>query len=167
MIILSAIQLAIALLAIACGRQTTATRNYHPMLRVLWTAIAFVFGGSAVNTALGGTPHQTTRWVFAVAMFLAVGYSLWFIRKRNHTPRFVGITLAGELHLVPVADLERAATLTDSWAHHGAMPPETVARLEESLREWHRMEEWRAGLTAQVARRRAERDEPARGIPDD
>lgn len=155
------IHLVIALTSTVCARQTRPDRSYHPMLKVIWAVFGFIYFGSFLNGVLGnatgdGTPF-VTRLAFNLVALTAVLYSAWFMRKRNKTPRFLGLNLNGDIVMTPIDDLEGATRLAESWARHGAMPAETVARLEASLREWHRMEEWRKGVLAEAKANRFKR----------
>lgn len=146
--------------AVHCASLTRRDRNYWPMLRVLWACIAFVYGGSAFGTLVGAQRNPTTRAFFAAAALFAVGYSVWFMHKRNRTPRFVRLTVGGEFHLIPLDELSRAAELVESWARHGAMPAERAASVAAALAEWRAYDAWRKGMARQA------RELREGGIPD-
>lgn len=149
---------AIALGAVLCSRHTRPDRNYYPMQRVMWFVLAAIYGGSGTAALFGTTTRPTVRVVFTLLMLGAVLYSLGFIHKRNRTPRFLALTLGGDIIVTPVAELERAALLVESWAHHGAMTEERALALEAALAEWRAKRAWAQGL-ARSARARREAKE--------
>src|SRR5689334_17742886 len=129
-LLFAALQLAITLVTLACATATRPDRTYHPMVRVIWAVLAFIYGGSFVGnlTSHAGSPNPVTRLAFNAAMLGTVLYALWFMRRRNHTPRFLELNLGGDIIVTSVEDLDRAAMLTESWLHHGAMPDAAVRR---------------------------------------
>ena len=147
----------VAVLAALCDRHTRADRSYYPMQRVMWRTVAAVYMGSAVEALFDAPPAPAVRAAFAAAMIAATAYSLWFIRRRNRLPRFLALSVGGEVIVRPVAELEAKADEVESWAAHGAMPPERAARLAAALDRWRAHEAWRATLADQTARRRRER----------
>lgn len=144
--------------AVHCAALTRRDRNYWPMLRVLWSVFAFIYGGSGIAVALNRRDPGLRDLIFAGAALAAVGYSVWFMRKRNRLARFLGLTVAGDVVLRSVEELQAATTLAESWAAHGAMPPERVEALRAALAEWERKRAWSAGLAAAARARRAARE---------
>lgn len=136
----------LALLACAIARPD---RNYWPMVRVIFAALAFVYIGSGVSRLLmawrgvqPAAPATVLSLVFSAAILGALLYGVWFIRKRNRTARFIELDLAGAPSFTPIEDLERAALLTASWVNSGAAPAATVERLGRASAEWHRQARW-------------------------
>lgn len=157
-LVYAALQLGIVGLTLLCARASQPDRNYWPMVRVMFAAIAFIYGGSLTGNLTGGQPHPATRVVFNVAMLLAVGYALWFIRKRNRTPRFIGLDLGGHLTMMTTEEIDHAAMVAESAAHHGVLPPARSATLGAALAEGERKRRWAEDeLPRQVAERRARR----------
>lgn len=158
-LLFAALQLIITLVALACVKSTRADRTYHPMVLIVWIGFAFVYGGSFVGSLTNhtGAPNPVTRLVFNIVTLLVVCYALWFMRRRNRTARFLGLTLGGDLVVRSVEELEAAALLTESWVHHGAMPEERVAKLREALAGWDEKQAWKVGLQEQVRERRQRR----------
>jgi hypothetical protein len=154
--------------AIHAASLTRRDRNYWPMLRVMWAAIAFVYGGSAFNLltvrAAGTPPSPVVRLAFSGVALAAIGYSVWFMRRRNRLARFVGLTVGGDIVVRSVAELEAAATLVESWAAHGAMPEARAARLEAALAEWRAKKAWARATATEARARRAAKERG--GIPD-
>ena len=153
----TATTLAITVVAYLCARATRPDRNYWPMIRVMWSVLMAVYFGAFVNNVLGGRGGPVVRLAFSAAMLGALLYALWFMRKRNRVARFVGLTLGGELLMRSVEELEAAAALTESYARHGAMPPELAARMEAALAEWRAKEAWKADIVRDVAERKRKR----------
>jgi hypothetical protein len=170
-LIIAGMQVGVVAGTLALARMTRPDRNYHPLLVVIWTATAAIYGGSFVAnlTGEGGRPSTVTRVVFSAVMLAAVLFALWFVRKRNTTPRFLGLSINGDIIVTPVEDLRQMATMVESWAAHGAMPAEVVERQRAALAEWEAKRAWARGLAAGARARRLarERDAERGGIPDD
>lgn len=128
--------LAVAIVAALAARSTREDRNYYPMQKVIWFVIAFVYGGSATAAAFGAPTHPLVRLVFTAAMLGAVSYSLWFIRRRNRTPRYLPLAIDGHIETVTQPELwhdyERAISLT----YHGDALPDWVAQMEAAIAHW-------------------------------
>lgn len=151
------IPLATAAASSVCARLTRYDRNYWPMLRVIFATFGFVYGGAAIAALMGGQGSASTRVVFSSVVLLALLYAIWFMRKRNATPRYIWIDVDGTQRTVGMGEIERAATLVESAANHGHLPGARAARLELALVEWRRKEAWRRGLRDDLAARQAER----------
>jgi hypothetical protein len=150
-----------------CAALTRRDRNYWPMLRVLWAAIAFIYGGSGLSVLVSRRLPTTANLVFVAVALAAVAYSVWFMRKRNRTPRFIRLDTAGDVILRSVEELDTAANLAESWAAHGAMPEARVASLRAALAEWDAKRAWAREMASQARARRRARDAERGGIPDD
>lgn len=160
---MGAVVFAIALTMVAggathCAALTRRDRNYWPMLRVLWAVFAFIYGGSGLAVLLNQRPPGLRDAIFAGAALGAVGYSVWFMRRRNRTPRFLRLDAAGDVVLRSVEELDAAANLTESWAAHGAMTEARAASLRDALDEWERRRAWARDMAAQARARRAARE---------
>lgn len=155
--VFGALQLGIVLLTLACARTSRPDRNYWPMVRIIFAAIAAVNGGTFVGnlTSHGATPNPVARVVFNAAMLAAMLYALWFIRKRNATPRFIRLTLGGDFVVMTIEEIDQAVNIAESAAHHGTLTPERAASMRAALAEWERKRAWAAGLQQQVRARRA------------
>ena len=141
-----------------CAALTRRDRNYWPMLRVLWAVFAFIYGGSGLAVLMNRRDPNLRDLIFAAAALGAVGYSVWFMRRRNRLPRFLRLTVGGDILLRSVEELDAAANLTESWAAHGAMTPARAASLRAALAEWERRRAWSAGLARQARARRAAKE---------
>jgi hypothetical protein len=160
-------QFAIAFGAVICSKSVRADRTYHPMLKVIFAALAFVFAGGGVNSLGRWTGQPVTRAIFVLVMLLAVGYAAWFIRRRNITARFIRLLLNGEYVIMSVEELDHAASLAESWANHGTMTPARVASLEAALGNWHRKRAAYDQTQRQIAERRARRGASPGGAGED
>ena len=153
--IIAAFFFAIAAGATYCARLTRADRSYWPMLRIIWSLLVLAYGGSGLALVLGrGRIAPATRLIAAGAVLAAVAYSAAFMRRRNRLPRFQALSVGGEVIVRPIVELEAKADEVESWAAHGAMPPERAARLAAALDRWRAHEAWRRGLAAETQRRR-------------
>jgi hypothetical protein len=141
-----------------CATLTRRDRNYWPMLRVLWAVLAFIYGGSGIAVAMNQRDPNLRDLIFASAALGAVGYSVWFMHRRNRLARFLGLTVGGDIVVRSVHELEAAATLTESWAQHGAMPAARAERLRAALAEWEAKRAWAAALAAEAKERRAAKE---------
>jgi hypothetical protein len=147
---MGAVIFAIALTMVAggathCAALTRRDRNYWPMLRVLWAVFAFIYGGSGLAVLMNRRDPGLRDLIFAAAALGAVGYSVWFMKKRNRLPRFFQLDVAGTPTVVGLDEIERAANLVESAAHHGVLPESNVARLERALAAWHAHQRERLG----------------------
>ena len=146
------ITLVVTLIAIAstvAARLTRPDRNYWPMLRVIWAALGFVYSASAVAMLIApDRPAPAVRLGSSIAMLAAVGYAIWFMRRRNRTARYIHLTIEGHEVFRPIEELEAMASTMASWAAHGDMPAEIAARLVRALAERDRQARWREELAA-------------------
>lgn len=148
--------LAVAATAALCARLTRADRNYYPMQRVIWAALGFLGMGAGGTFLLGTSAAPTVRLLFVGVLLAATLYSIWFMRRRNRTPRYIILNLGG--HDVPLdaEHLRRQSEDVTSLVHHGAAPEAWVAGLEAACAEWRRKDRWkREGLPGQLRARRA------------
>lgn len=127
----------IAVVAALAARSTRDDRNYYPMQKVIWFVIAFVYGGSATAAVFDAPTQPVVRLVFTVAMLGAVSYSLWFIRRRNRTHRYLPLALDGHVEMVAQSELWRGYERAISLTHHGDAPPAWVAQMEAAIGHWH------------------------------
>lgn len=151
--LLATLLLATGVLALVASATSRPDRNYWPMLRTIFAALAFVYIGSGVARLLSTwrgapttTPATGLALIFSAAILAALAYGVWFMRRRNRTARFVRMDLGGGLTFMPVEDLERAASLTASWVHHGTAPRAVVVELQKASAEWHRKERWHESI---------------------
>lgn len=151
--VLAGILLVSGAAALVCSRIARPDRNYWPLVRVIFAALAFVYCGSGVARLLQAwqgltltAPATTTGLVFAATILGVLLYGVWFMRKRNRLARFLGLTIGGDIVLRSVEELDAAAVLTESWAFHGSLPPARAAGLRLALDEWERKRRWEAGL---------------------
>lgn len=154
--LLATLLLATGVLALVASATSRPDRNYWPMLRTIFAALAFVYIGSGVSRLLAtwhgvrpANPATPLALVFSAAILAALAYGVWFMRRRNHTARFIRMDLDGSLTFLPVEDLERAASLTASWVHHGTAPRAVVVELQQASAEWHRKERWHRSIAGQ------------------
>lgn len=127
---------AVAIGAALCARSTRHTRNYYPMQRVMWFALAMVYGGSATAATFGAPTNPLVRAVFTGLMLAAVLYSLWFIRRRNRTPRYLPLALGGQVEMVAQPELWAAYERAISLTYHGDAPAAWVAQMEAAITHW-------------------------------
>lgn len=144
-----------------CARLTRPDRNYYPMQRVIWAVLGFVYGGSALARVFQSPSLPPGRvalsGAFSLAVLAATTYSIVFMRRRNTTARFVPLDVAGNPVMVQVEDLRVAHTKTTSYLRHGAMPAAWVGEIDDARAKWQEIEDWRGGVTGDVARRRAQK----------
>ncbi len=159
-LIVTLLLFAVAVTSTVCARMTRPDRNYYPMQRVLWSILGFIYGGGAFSALLGGTQRETplaVRAAFTAIVLLGTAYPVYFMRRRNTTPRFVPLDLAGEPVMVAVDTLRQEFDRTASYLGHGAMPDEWVAELDAARKRWQVYADWRASLRADVRERRRQR----------
>lgn len=152
---LTALLFAVAISSSACARMTRPTRNYYPMQRVLWSVLGFVYGGGALSSlfrAEGGSP--VSRAVFTAAVLAATTYSVFFMRRRNRTPRFLPVGPTGAVEMVPVEDLRFEFDRMVSYLGHGAMPEAWVPELDRARARWQELEDGRDRLARQIIERK-------------
>lgn len=156
--VLMATILAVAVGSTVCARLSRPDRNYWPMMRVIWSAWGFAYAASAIGLVVNdGQVAFPVRLAGSGAMLVAVVYAARYMARRNRTPRFIELDIAGDPVFVPLDQLEYAATIVESWANHGAMPTERADRLRAALAEAARKDEWKRGLAEAARRRRADR----------
>lgn len=161
LLILCLLWLAVGVVAYLCARLTRPDRNYYPMQRVIWGALSFVGMGAGLSDGaalLFGGEGSTTiaKTVFAGALVAATTYAARFMRKRNTTPRYIALDIAGQELPVDEEHLRRQSENVTSVVHHGAAPEAWVTGLEEACAEWRRKQRWKTeGLPGQLRQRRA------------
>jgi uncharacterized membrane protein len=153
----------VVVLAFVAHWMVTDTRNYHPLLRVLFLALSGAYGGLASATLLGTANDPRLRALASTTVCVAMAYCVWFVRKRNRTKRWVRVTAGGHIEFRPVEEMEQITLLAISYAEHGDMPADLMARMREALDEGERKQRWAANLQAGVDERRARRADSAGG----
>lgn len=148
---------AVAFGAYACARLTKPDRNYWPMIRVIWTALAVFAQLAAVGAIMGRVNTIGGRLVFAGILLAAILYSIYFMRRRNHIARYLPLDLGGQVIFVDEEHLRHQSENITSFVQHGTAPEEWVKGLEEACAEWRRMDRWKHDTAAQMRDRRAKR----------
>lgn len=155
---MTALLFAVAITSTVCARMTRPDRNYYPMQRVLWSILGFGYGGGALALLVNGEAHQSPVVVRVAGTAVVLGgtlYSIYFMKRRNLTPRFIPIDAAGQPRLLTLDDQRQAHQRTVSFLGHGAMPADWVAEIDAAREKWQGVEDFRMKhLPAQVRERR-------------
>lgn len=161
--LLAALLLVTGAAALAAAKLTRHDRNYWPMLRIIWAMLAFAYTGGGVARLLaarrGAAPAEASppllSLVFTGAILFALLYAIRFMARRNRTPRFLALSVGGEVVVLPVEELRQRAETTISWARHGAMDAATAAELRAALDRWAEFEDWRRRTLGEARTRHA------------
>lgn len=158
-LLIAGLLFAVAIGSSVCATLTRPDRNYYPMQRVLWTILGFVFGSAGIGALIGaqGTSPPLVRIASDLLVLLGILYGIRFMRRRNSTPRFIPLDIAGQPQMVELVQLRGEFERTTSYLRHGAMPADWVAELDEGRTRWQEFEDWRKELAADTARRKARR----------
>lgn len=157
----------VVVLAFACAALITPRRTYYPLLRLLFMALAGLYGGLATATAMGSAGDARLRVAAVGGLALTLALCVAFIRRRNQAPQWVALDVRGLPEAIDPAQLEHDVLAILALVRHGMADADLIAELEGAIAAWRAFRRWRedelpAEIAARLVRALAERDRQAR-----